>query len=101
MPINADKPHLWKADIARSVDFYNDWFMSFAPEAYRTQRVEQTQIVEIEMRRTNYLRNISPGFLKEYPSVFVPPTYFYTDQTGEFRGMSGGGDITGLFVARF
>lgn len=69
MPINADKLHLWKADIARSVDFYNDWFMSFAPEAYRTQRVKQAQIVETEMQRTNYLRNISPELLKAYPSV--------------------------------
>lgn len=36
MAINRDKPHLWKADIARSVDYYNDWFMNFAPEAYRS-----------------------------------------------------------------
>ena len=26
MAINADKPHLWKADVERSIDFYNDWF---------------------------------------------------------------------------
>ena len=24
--INADKPHLWKADIAASVDQFNQWF---------------------------------------------------------------------------
>ena len=24
MPVNADKPHLWKPDIALSVDFYNN-----------------------------------------------------------------------------
>ncbi len=24
MPINADKPHLWKADVEESIDFYND-----------------------------------------------------------------------------
>lgn len=28
-PINADKPHLWKADIAASVDQFNTWFMRF------------------------------------------------------------------------
>ena len=38
MPINADKPHLWKGDVEQSIDFYNDWFIRFAPETYRTQR---------------------------------------------------------------
>jgi hypothetical protein len=37
--INADKPHLWKADIAASVDRFNQWFMEFAPEAFRSTRV--------------------------------------------------------------
>jgi hypothetical protein len=32
--INADKPHLWKADIAASVDQFKQWFMRFAPEAF-------------------------------------------------------------------
>jgi hypothetical protein len=38
MPINSDKPHLWKADVAQSIDFYNDWFLRFALGAYRKQR---------------------------------------------------------------
>jgi hypothetical protein len=29
MAINADKPHLWKAAVAESVDLYNNWFMQF------------------------------------------------------------------------
>ena len=33
MSINADKPHLWKADIAASVDLFNTWFLEFAPRA--------------------------------------------------------------------
>lgn len=32
MPINSDKLHLWKADAARSIAFYNDYFHRFAPE---------------------------------------------------------------------
>jgi hypothetical protein len=31
MPINSDKTPLWKADIAQSIDFYNDWFFRFGP----------------------------------------------------------------------
>ena len=42
MPINSDKPHLWKADVAQSIDFYNDWFLRFAPGTYRKQRVIRT-----------------------------------------------------------
>ena len=36
MPVNSNKPKRWKNDIARSVDMYNDWFIRFAPETYRT-----------------------------------------------------------------
>jgi hypothetical protein len=42
MPINSDKPHLWKADVAQSIDFYNDWFLRFAPGTYHKQRVSRT-----------------------------------------------------------
>ncbi|HEX9922745.1 MAG TPA: XamI family restriction endonuclease, partial [Anaerolineae bacterium] len=35
MAVNLDKPQRWKLDIAASVDFYNHWFMRFAPKAYR------------------------------------------------------------------
>ena len=39
MGINLDKPHLWKKDIMQSVDLYNQWFMDFAPKAFRDTRV--------------------------------------------------------------
>ena len=45
MPVNADKPHIWKADVAASIDFYNDWFMRFGPETYRDTRAETTALV--------------------------------------------------------
>jgi hypothetical protein len=44
--INADKPHLWKADIAASVDRFNQWCVNFAPEALRSTRVKTTQHVK-------------------------------------------------------
>ncbi len=44
--INADKPHLWKADIAASVDQFNQWFMRFAPLAFRSTRVKTTEHVK-------------------------------------------------------
>ena len=46
MAVNRDKPDRWKADIAQSVDMYNDWFLRFAPDAYRATRVQTTSDVE-------------------------------------------------------
>lgn len=69
MPVNADKPHLWKSDIAQSVDFYNNWFMQFAPQAYRNTRLVTTQQVESALEQTANLTNITPAILQLYPSV--------------------------------
>lgn len=69
MPINANKPERWKSDILRSVDFYNDWFMHFAPRAFRDTRVETTKQVVNALRQTANLTTIDPDVLKQYPSV--------------------------------
>jgi type II restriction enzyme len=69
MAINRDKPDRWKHDIAQSVDMYNAWFIRFAPEAYRTTRVQATQEVEAALRATRDLREISVALLKRSPAV--------------------------------
>jgi hypothetical protein len=69
MPINADKPQNWKKDIARSVDLYNDWFIKFAPQAYRTARAEATIAVESALKLTKNLTDLSPSILQQNPSV--------------------------------
>src|ERR1043166_3558906 len=69
MPVNSDKPNLWKEDIVRSVDLYNDWFIRFAPKAYRETRVKTTQQVATALKQTDNLTNISPSILSENPSV--------------------------------
>ncbi|MCG5061910.1 MAG: XamI family restriction endonuclease [Limnoraphis sp. WC205] len=69
MPVNADKPHLWKPDISQSVDFYNNWFMQFAPQAYRDTRTVTTQQVESALISTANLTNLTPAVLQQYPSV--------------------------------
>src|SRR4029077_18457822 len=55
MPINSDKPHLWKPDIQASVDQFNKWFMRFAPKAYRDTRIETTKHVEEALLHTKDL----------------------------------------------
>jgi hypothetical protein len=69
MAINANKPERWKADIAQSVDFYNDWFMRFAPKTYRDTRVETTKQVLSALEKTTTLTNISPDTLAQNPFV--------------------------------
>jgi len=69
MGINADKPQRWKEDIARSVDFYNAWFLRFAPKAYRDTRKKTTVQVVSALKWTRSLRDISPSLLREHPEV--------------------------------
>jgi adenine-specific DNA-methyltransferase len=69
VPINADKPHLWKADVERSIDFYNDWFIRFAPETYRTQRGLTTAAVLDAFGKTDNLARIVPEALQAFPGL--------------------------------
>jgi len=69
MGVNRDKPDLWKTDIALSVDMYNDWFMNFAPNAYRTTRIQTTKDVEKTLKATDNLRDIQTEILKKNPHV--------------------------------
>ncbi|MBN1145838.1 MAG: XamI family restriction endonuclease [Anaerolineales bacterium] len=69
MAVNANKPERWKHDIAKSVDFYNDWFMHFAPKAYRDTRKETTERVLIAFNLTDNLQNLSASVLTQYPSL--------------------------------
>ena len=68
-PLNADKPHLWKADTAASVDQFNQWFMQFAPEAFRASRVETTQHVKAGLLATCDLRKLTADVLKSHPEA--------------------------------
>lgn len=67
--VNRNKPDKWKEDMARSVDMYNEWFLRFAPKAYRETRVQTTKDVETALRATNNLTDISVTLLRENPSV--------------------------------
>ena len=67
--LNADKPYLWKADAAASVDQFNEWFMEFAPEAFRTTRIETTQRVKDALLATSDLRKLTADMLKDHPEA--------------------------------
>ncbi len=69
MPINADKPHLWKADTRASVDQFNEWFMKFAPKAYRDTRKKTIESVEQGLTLTKDLTTITPDVIKANPGI--------------------------------
>lgn len=71
MGINLDKPHLWKQDIAQSVDLYNTRFMDYAPKVYRKNRISTAKRVEEALRDTNYLNDVSPIILQRHPEVLL------------------------------
>jgi len=65
--VNADKPHLWKTDVAVSVDQFNQWFMEFAPQAFRSSRVKTTEHVKAALIATHDLRSLDAATLKANP----------------------------------
>jgi len=69
MPVNSNKPDRWKADITFSVDFYNDWFMRFAPKAYRDTRVKATKQVQTALVWTANLSDITTAVMRKNPSM--------------------------------
>lgn len=69
MPVNLNKPELWKGDIIKSVDMYNDWFMTFAPVAYRETRIKTTTAVEDTLHKTGNLTDVKVDLLRVHPGV--------------------------------
>lgn len=73
MAVNRGKPDRWEADIAQSVDMYNDWFMKFAPKAFRETRIQTTKDVEATLQSTGNLTNIQPATIRKHPEIL--PTF--------------------------
>jgi hypothetical protein len=67
--MNADKPHHWKADIKASVDFYNSWFLKFAPRTYRTQRISVTAMVDQAIRSSQDLTAVTDATIQSHPDI--------------------------------
>lgn len=69
MAVNLDKPDRWKADVRASVDMYNEWFLNFAPDAFRKARIGATKQVEFALSHTDNLRKIPWEVLHDQPSL--------------------------------
>lgn len=69
MPVNSDKPQLWKADTRASVDQFNRWFVRFAPKAYRDTRKVTMGAVDSGLANTLDLAAITAEAIKENPGI--------------------------------
>ena len=69
MSLNRNNTDLWKSDISKSVDFYNEWFLAFAPKTYRETRLQTTKEVESALNKTNNLLDLTPYLLSQNPSI--------------------------------
>ncbi len=67
--VNADNPLRWKADVALSVDQFNQWFMQFAPHAFRSTRVKTTETVRTALLATRDLRALDLATLRANPGA--------------------------------
>lgn len=69
MAINNDKVQSWKEDVAKSVDYYNQWFLNFAPETYRETRKSTAAQVSDALELSNFLTHISADNIKNNPKI--------------------------------
>lgn len=69
MGVNLDQPQRWKRDIEQSVDMYNQWFVKFAPSAFRDTREQCTQVVEDSLAFTDHMRAATPDKLVANPGI--------------------------------
>jgi hypothetical protein len=68
--LNADKTQNWKNDTLDSIDYYNDWFLRFAPLTYREQRKVKKDEVERAFVVTEYLRKLTIEVMVKHPEIF-------------------------------
>lgn len=48
---------------------YNEWFMTFAPEAFRATRIQTTRDVEFALQATGNMTAISPATIRDHPDI--------------------------------
>ena len=69
--INNKKIGRWKEDVQKSVLFYNDWFLKFAPSTYIQARQEAVRKVENAFQQTNCFNLLSLKMLKSLPETIT------------------------------
>lgn len=69
--INKKNIERWKSDVQKSVLFYNDWFLNFAPATYINARQDAINKVELAFQKTECFNSLSIDMLKKSPEVIT------------------------------
>ena len=67
--VNRDKVDLWKQDIFESVDFYNRWFLSFAPRTFKAARTRSAKDVAETFKLVHDCMNLNADTLLLVPQI--------------------------------
>ena len=70
-PVNRQNPEQWKADSDRSVDYYHDWFLRFAPPSFRHARAAAAKRVAEAFAWTDDCRRLDAETLLAHPSILA------------------------------
>lgn len=68
-PINRTNIDDWKQDSNDSVDYYNDWFLRFAPPSFRAARADAAKRVSEAFRLTNDCRSLDVDTVLRRPDL--------------------------------
>lgn len=69
--INRNNTEQWKEDIKKSVMFYNNWFLTFAPSTYVNARQDAINRVNNAFQKTNCFNLLSTDILKSVPEAIT------------------------------
>lgn len=69
--INNRNVERWNDDVQKSVMFYNDWFLNFAPDTYISARKDAIDKVEAAFQKTECFNSLSIDMLKNSPEVIT------------------------------
>lgn len=67
--LNNNRTENWKADVAQSIDYYNDWFLNFAPQTYMAERQSAAKVVEKAFKLTSDLTLMTAETVMSNPSL--------------------------------
>ena len=69
--INRNNTEQWKEDVKKSVMFYNDWFLAFAPSTYINARQVAINRVNNAFQKTDCFNLLSTDILKSVPEAIT------------------------------
>lgn len=69
--INKNNSDQWNEDVQKSVLFYNEWFLNFAPSTYVNARQNAINKVESALKKSDYFNRLSVEMLKESPETIT------------------------------